>query len=200
MLYEKWSLQHFAEEMAAESAAAGETVPDAGEQQQDFDELIRGKYKAEFDARVRKILDGRLRSLRRENEDLRRRKQTQEESVRRAFAALESQQQSVQAVYPEFDWRREIRDPAFGRLIAAGVDGRTAYELVHRRELLGRAMAYSARRSARQAAASVAAQARRVGENGRRSTAVTATDPRKLTAEELSDIRRRVLDGEKIRF
>ena len=29
-----------------------------------------------------------------------------------------------------------MRDPAFGRLIAAGVDGRTAYEVVHSRELL----------------------------------------------------------------
>lgn len=200
MLLENGNLQHFAQEEAAEeTAAAGDMAPDAGERQ-DFDELIRGQYKAEFDQRVQKILDGRLRSLRRENERLRRHQQTREEAVRRSFTALTGEEEKVRAIYPEFDWRREIRNPAFGRLIAAGVDSQTAYEVVHSRELMGRAMAYSARRSAQRAAASVAAQARRVGENGRGSTAVTAADPRKLTPQELSDIRRRVLDGEKIRF
>jgi len=201
MLYQKWNLQHFAEEEAAvETAAAGETAPDAGEQCEDFDELIRGQYKAQFDERVQKILDGRLRSLRRENERLRRGEESRREDLRRSFAALEVQQEPMRALYPDFDWRRELRDPAFGRLIAAGVDCRTAYEVVHRDEILRRAMVYSARRSARRVADSVASRARRVGENGTRSTAVTTPDPRKLSSQELSDIRRRVLDGEKIRF
>ena len=55
----------------------GGTAPDAGEQEKDaeegFEALIRGKYKEEFDARVRRILDGRLRGLRQENERLRQR-------------------------------------------------------------------------------------------------------------------------------
>ncbi len=36
-----------------------------------FEELIRGEYKQQFDARVQKIIEGRLRSLHRENEALR---------------------------------------------------------------------------------------------------------------------------------
>ena len=40
----------------------GDTAPDAGEQE-DFEALIRGRYKEAFDARVRKILDGRLRGM-----------------------------------------------------------------------------------------------------------------------------------------
>ena len=52
----------------------GGTAPDAGEQEKDaeegFEALIRGKYKEEFDARVRRILDGRLRGLRQENAEL----------------------------------------------------------------------------------------------------------------------------------
>ena len=55
---------------------AGGMAPDAGEQQEaaeqeGFEALIRGRYKEEFDARVRKILDGRLRGLRQENQRLR---------------------------------------------------------------------------------------------------------------------------------
>ena len=45
-------MQWFAEEGAADEAArTGDTAPDAGEQE-DFAALIRGRYKADFDARV----------------------------------------------------------------------------------------------------------------------------------------------------
>lgn len=198
---EKWNLQHFAEDAAELTAdETGEMPSDAGEEQGDFEELIRGRYKAEFDRRVQKILDGRLRSLRRENERLRHGEESRHEQLRRAFAALETQQQPMRALYPDFDWRHEVKNPAFGRLIAAGVDCRTAYEVVHSGEILRRAMAYSARRGAQRMVDSVAARGRRVGENGTRSTAVTTPDPRKLSAQELADIRRRVREGEKIRF
>ena len=177
----------------------GAAAPDAGEHQ-DFEDLIRGPYKEAFDRRVQKILDGRLRTLRSENEALREQRQRQQETARAAFAALEAAQQEVGAVYPEFDWRREVENREFSRLIAAGVAPRTAYEVVHSRELMGRAMAYAAQQTARRAAGTVAAGARRVREGGGRSTAVSRVDPRKLTGSELADIRRRVMDGEKIRF
>lgn len=66
-------LQLFAqpEEPAQAGENAGDTAPDAGERQEDFEDLIRGRYKADFDARVQKILDGRLRGLRQEVAQLR---------------------------------------------------------------------------------------------------------------------------------
>ena len=93
-----------------------------------------------------------------------------------------------------------MRSERFGRLILAGVDARTAYETVHGRELMEKAMHYAAGRTRRQVAGSLASGMSRVAENGGRSIAVTASDPRGLTSEDLADIRRRVLDGEKIRF
>lgn len=201
MLEKTVYLQLFAEDPAPvqDTGTTGEEAPDAGERQ-DFETLIRGPYKAEFDARVQKILDGRLRSLRRENEALRRRDGQRQETARAAFAALPEAQQAVQAVYPEFDWQREAENREFTRLIAAGVAPRTAYEVVHSAELMSRAMAYAARQTAQRAARSVAAGARRVRENGGAGTAVSRTDPGKLTSGELAEIRRRVMDGEKIRF
>lgn len=200
MLYENTNLQLFAEDSAAveHTETAGVTAPDAGEQS--FEDLIRGPYKAQFEARVRRILEGRLRGLRRENEQLRQRQQRHQETAKAAFAALQDRQAEVRSVYPEFDWQQEVGNGEFARLIAAGVAPRTAYEVVHSRELMSRAMAYAARETARRTADTVAAGARRVSENGRRSTAVTRSDPRKLTSGELADIRRRVMDGEKIRF
>ena len=194
------NLQLFAEDCGAvEAETAGVTAPDAGERQ-DFESLIRGPYKADFDARVQKILEGRLRSLRRENETLRSATEQQQRTARAAFAALERDADEVRAVYPEFDWQREVESGEFARLIAAGVSPRTAYEVVHREEILRRAMAYAAQQTAQHTARSAAAGARRAAENGRRSAAVSRPDPRHLTSGELADIRRRVMDGEKIRF
>lgn len=90
----------------------GGTAPDAGEQEKDaeegFEALIRGKYKGEFDARVRRILDGRLRGLRQENERLRQAaaeaeivgRRQQEEQLRCAmeFAVRRARQQLVQSI------------------------------------------------------------------------------------------------------
>ena len=83
-------LEKTAQETAAEEQTGDTTAPDAGE---DFETLIRGRYKGEFDARVRKILDGRLRGLRQENERLRQeavrtellRQREQDEQLRRAM-------------------------------------------------------------------------------------------------------------------
>ena len=175
-----------------------------------FEALIRGKYKAAFDARVQKILDGRLKNLRRENEQLRANADGRSadgqsvddglEAAAVSLACLERDAGAIRAVYPDFSWQTELENPAFARLIGAGVDGRTAYEVVHRQEILRRAMAYAARRAADGTARSIASGARPVAENGGRSVSVSRPDPRKLTSDELADIRKRVQNGEKIRF
>ena len=55
--------------------------------EESFEELIRGKYKSEFDARVQKIIEGRLKALHRENEALRR--ETNERQLRLAMQSHE---------------------------------------------------------------------------------------------------------------
>ena len=90
----------------------GDTAPDAGEQE-DFEALIRGRYKEAFDARVRKILDGRLRGMRQENQHLKE-QQEKTDRERRAEAAgrierLRRQEGELQKVYPDFCWQEEMR-------------------------------------------------------------------------------------------
>ena len=166
----------------------------------EFEELIQGRCKQPFQQRVQKILDGRLRSLRQENEALRRQAAEQRSFENGCVERLARQAEDIRRVYGGFDWQREMRDPAFGRLIAAGVDGRTAYEVVHSRELLAQAMRYGAKRAAEQCSRAIASGGRRVRENRGGSSCVSRPDPRKLSSEELADIRRRVQSGEKIRF
>ena len=110
--------QETAEETGGMAPDAGEQQVPAGEQgvpggEEDFETLIRGRYKGEFDARVRRILDGRLRGLRQENERLRElaaaaetaRQREQEAQLRAAmeFAVIRARQQMAQAIAA---WRR----------------------------------------------------------------------------------------------
>ena len=196
--------QTFAEEVgdAGQETGAvegGQAAPDAGEQD-DFAELIRGRYKAQFDARVQKILDGRLRGLRQENARLRQETQAHRERQAGALLRLRAEEERIRQVYPDFDWKRELASPQFGRLVTAGVDGQTAYEIVHRQELLKAAMAYAAAQARSQTARAIASGGGRVAENRGGSRTVTRSDPKSLSSRELADIRRRVQDGEKIRF
>ena len=149
---------------------------------------------------VQKILDGRLRGLRQENARLRQEREQRQEKARQAIESMAAQEEQVRQVYPEFRWQREMENPAFGRLVCAGVEPMAAYEVVHREDILRRAMAYSAKRATRQAARSIASVGRRPAENGGRCVGVTGSDPRGLTSRELADIRRRVMEGEKISF
>lgn len=166
----------------------------------EFEELIQGRYRQSFQQRVQQILEGRLRTLRQENELLRR-----QSEQRRAFETgcverLAQEAEDIRRLYHDFDWQAEMRDPVFGRMIAAGIDGRTAYAATHSRQLLAQAMRYGAQRAGQQLSRTVASGGRRVVENGGGNTAVTHTDPKALTAAELAEIRRRVQRGEKIRF
>lgn len=180
-----FDLQIFAEEGPAEES---------------FEDLIRGRCKEEFESRVQKILDGRLKGLRQENEKLRASAEEKRASGIKAMKNLMEREAEIRQVYPEFDWRKEMQSGEFGRLVAAGVDGRTAYEVVHKEELLRRAMQYASRRAGEQMARSIATGGKRVGENSGRSVTVSHNDPRNLNSQELSEIRQRVMNGEKIRF
>lgn len=177
----------------------GQAAPDAGDQD-DFAELIRGRYKAQFDARVQKILDGRLRGLRQENARLRRETEERRQAQARALLRLQAEEGRIRQAYPDFDWKRELASPQFGRLVTAGVDGQTAYEIVHRQELLKAAMHYAAAQTRSEMARAIASGGSRAAENRGGSRTVTRSDPRSLTSRELAAIRRRVQDGEKIRF
>lgn len=152
-LWMDWQL--FAEgESAPEGAGEGQdsTPPDAGE---DFEALIRGRCKEEFDARVKKILDGRLRGLRQENQRLR-----QAESARQvqALERLERDAAAVRQMYPAFSPEEELRDEDFCRLIAAAWTHGRRMRSGTARSCCGRrcAMRRSARRGRRRAASPAA--------------------------------------------
>ena len=82
------------EKQAQGCQETGAEALDAGEQE-DFETLIRGKYKEEFDARVRKILDGRLRGMRQENLRLKEQQLRQKEEAEQRLSRLREQEGAV---------------------------------------------------------------------------------------------------------
>ncbi len=121
---------------------------------------------------------------------------------RKAYEELVRQAEEVKKVYPGFDLRTEMNNPEFGRLIAGGVNARTAYEVVHKDQIQPAMAQYMAQRTAEKISNHIQSGARRPGENGANSQSapVFKTDVTKLTREDRAEIARRVARGEKIKF
>lgn len=129
-----------------------------------------------------------------------RERQQEEEKNRESFDRLVQQAESVKQIYPGFDLAAEMNNQAFGRLVAVGVDARTAYEVAHRDEIMGGAMQYAVQQTMQKASNAIQAGANRPAENGLggQSAATHVTDPTKMTKAQREELRRRVYANEKI--
>jgi len=111
---------------------------------------------------------------------------------RRHFQELERQAEELKTVFPDFDLRRELRNPVFARMTAPGVglSVEDAYYAVHRRELHNAAI----QAAKRQVSNAIATGARRPRENGLagQAPAVSAFDYRSATKEQREDLKRRI--------
>ena len=126
--------------------------------------------------------------------------------LRDAWEALQREGETMGALVPGFSLEREMADGAFAaltvRLQQSGWPDpvRTAWETVHRRELLCAAMRYAADRTRRQMADSIRSAGARPAENGGGPAARVGVDPAHLSPAQREDIRRRVRRGERVTF
>ena len=125
-----------------------------------------------------------------------------EAAMREGFRTLREQFAQVQECYPQADFSSALAEPAFMRLVARGVDAKSAYELTHLQELQRGAMAYGARRTREELAA--AAQQGffrpREGAMDPGAGAVYETDPARWSKQTRSEVKARARRGEKIRL
>ena len=100
--------------------------------------------------------------------------------------------------YPEFDITEEIDNPEFIKLIQNGIDLKTAYEIVHRDEIMKRFK----EKTIEDLKNEIRARENRPVENGlsSSSSAILKTDISKLTPAQRAEIAKRVQRGEKIIF
>lgn len=289
----KEMLQMFAEGFGAESAGAAETgeMSDAetattevsaeesrvatGSEAEDsqpatdtqadetFDDLIKGRFKKDYDARVQKAVKDRVKNLkerldkmakanqilamyygvdaddaealanavehddrffedkalemgldvgtyrnlqqtRMENERLRQYQQNMEaqESARRIIAQWKEQAESAKALYPGLDLDAELGNEQFAQILKAGVDVKTAYEIVHKDEIMKGFGQHIAKTVEQKVVNSVKSGKRRPDENGFETSSgvVAKTSVGNMTDQQIKELIRRAERGERIEF
>ena len=252
-----------------------ETAPAAGVQTEtvaqpdrnaEFEKLIKGEYKEEYDARVQDTVQKRLKStketvdkynaltptlellaskygvdatdiealtkaisdddayyeqeamdkgmtvkqlkeikkMERENAELKAQMQEaqKQENGKKLYSAWMQQAEEAKKVYPSLDLRAEMNNPKFLDLLRSNIDVRTAYEVLHKDEIIPAAMQFTAKTVESKLAKSIASNGARPSENGMssQSAAVVKSDVSQLSKEDRAEIIRRVQRGEKIRF
>ena len=250
----------------APAAEVQQTTAPQADPEAEFEALIKGQYKAQYDARMQDTIQKRLKGTRetvekynalqpvleilgkkhgvdatdiealtkaieaddtyfedealergltvaqlkeikgmeRENAELKRqmKEQQTQENANKLYAGWMEQAEQTKKVYPSFDLRAEMNNPKFVDLLRSNIDVRTAYEVLHKDEIIPAAMQFTAKTVESKLAKKIAANGARPTENGMSSgsAAVVKSDVSQLSKADRQEIIRRVQRGEKIRF
>ena len=253
-------------EETAPAAEVQQTTEAQTDTDKEFEDLIKGKYKAQYDARMQDTIQKRLKGSKEavdkfnaaapilemlgkrygvdasdinalrnaledddpniENEAMARdmppeelrkfkRVERQAEELSRQLKARDDrekaekihavwmqQEQATKQVYPSFNMEAELQNPEFVNLISNNVDVRTAYEVLHRDEIIPAAMQFAAQAVEKNISKKIAANGARPNENGMgaAASAVVKSDVSKLTKMDIDEIARRVARGERVTF
>ena len=145
-----------------------------------------------------------VRKMERENAELRAQMQEaqRQENGKKLYAAWMQQADEAKKVYPTFDLKAEMNNPRFVDLLRSNIDVRTAYEVLHKDEIIPAAMQFTAQAVESKLAKKIASNGARPSENGMssQSAAVVKSDVSQLSKADRAEIIRRVQRGEKIRF
>lgn len=148
-----------------------------------------------------------LKTLERENAQLRMQQTRSAEA--QEWDEIKAQGEALKEMYPDFDIDAEMSNPDFGRLLAtmrrSGFPNPvlTAYEAVHREEIMGGAMRYAVQQTQQKISNSIQSGMSRPSENGTTQKAAGDSlgfDPSKLTKAQIEDIKQRAARGERITF
>ena len=145
-----------------------------------------------------------IRKMERENADLKAKieESQRQEQGKKLYATWMQQAEAAKMVYPSFDMKAEMNNPKFLDLLRSNIDVRTAYEVLHKDEIIPAAMQFTAQAMESKIAKKIASNGARPTENGMssQSAAVVKSDVSQLSKADRAEIIRRVQRGEKIRF
>ena len=137
-----------------------------------------------------------------QNENRMLRQRLEEASAAQSYSMWMQQAEQTKTVYPSFDMDAELQNPEFKKLLRSNVDVRTAYEVLHKDEIIPAAMQFTAKAVEQKLANKVMANGARPTENGisDKSSVVVKSDVSQLSKADRDEIIRRVQRGEKIKF
>ena len=220
-------VQGVKQEVLTDTARPLETA--ASDPDAEFEQLIRGKYKDQYNARVRDIVQKRLKDRKNTLEQYRtlepapdslaeehgvqtKDPQTgdidgdlqspQPDQVMDQYGQWITQEQQARELYPSLELHQELQNPRFQALLRAGASVEDAYLVIHRDEIIPAMMRYSADAAREKLANRIAANDIRPLETAMsaQSSAVVKQDVARMTRQQRQDIIRRVQQGEIIRF
>ncbi len=144
-----------------------------------------------------KVREARLEQMRGREQEMRAERRQRIDNIHNRWQ--EETKEAVK-VHPGFDFHKETQNPDFTKLITAGIPVLKAYEVIHRDEVLGGAMSYTAQKVREKLARDIALRGMRPAENG--ASGQTAMVPgfryERLSKAAKSEIERRALRGERI--
>ena len=141
-----------------------------------------------------------VRALEQQNAEFQRMAEQQQNEEK--INAMVQDAEELKQIYPEFDLDVEMNNPDFVDLIAANIPVRTAFEVIHKDEIMEGAMRYTANIIQQKTVNDIRARGTRPKENGMSATA-SATYKRSvadLSDADVDEIASRVLRGERISF
>ena len=130
----------------------------------------------------------------------------QEQKIRQHLASLERQGEAMKKVFPNFDLRTELQNPAFARMTSpnVGISVEDAYYAIHRNEIQMASMQITAQKTAEKISNAIQSGSRRPDESGVSSQApsVSTFDYRKASPEQRAafkaGLRKKWANGEKV--
>lgn len=130
----------------------------------------------------------------------------EEQKIQRHIAGLEQQGEAMKKVFPNFDLRTELQNPAFARMTApnVGISVEDAYYAVHRNEIQTAAMQVTAQKTAQKISNAIQAGSYRPDEAGisGQASSVTTFDYSKASKEQRDALKKAIRDaaarGEKL--
>ncbi|MBQ6381229.1 MAG: hypothetical protein IJJ41_06500 [Clostridia bacterium] len=129
-------------------------------------------------------------------------RQAQSEQVQQLIEQWQQEAEELTTLYPSFSLEQEVENETFARALQSGMCMRDAYQAAHFDEILGGVIAYTAQNVKSEVAGNRAMRAARPAENGTHAgaAAIVKSDVSKLSKQEMEEIDKRVLRGEKISF
>ena len=127
---------------------------------------------------------------------------TRRDNANKIYAQWMGQAEQTKTVYPAFDLETEMQNPRFLDLLRNHIDVRTAYEVLHKDEIIPAFAQHTAKVVEQKLTNKIIANGARPIENGNssQSAVLTKSDVSQLSKEDRQEIIRRVARGEKIRF
>ena len=145
-----------------------------------------------------------MQKLEQENKELKaiRERQQGQQQMQQQIDNWHKEANKVKEIYPSFDFRKEVQNPEFLKLLKNGNTVEHAYKVLHFDELTQNAARVAAQTADAQAQARIKQKASRPSENGTssQSAVIVKNDVANLTRAERAEIARRVQRGDKISF